>query len=194
MTSAAADASGEVWLRGNLRPLLGLATLAATIGAGLAAAVLFSDASPAACWMTAALLAMAAVVITGLALAAARPRLERAGDFLRVRLSPTQVHELPLEIVECFFLGSNSLEPQGAAPRDDVVTHRVGTLVVRLAERAVAYRERPTFGPWGTWREGSIVCDGRWCEPLSAELARRLSGRLIEAKRSAAARRAEGPA
>ena len=136
-------------------------------------------------------LAAGAAAIGGLAVAASRPRLERRGDCLLVRLSPTQVHELPLEIVECFFLGSHSLEPEGVPPRDDVVTHRVGTLVVRIAERALAYRERPTFGPWGTWQEGSIVCDGRWCEPLSAERARWLSGRLIEAKRSAAARRAE---
>jgi len=30
------------------------------------------------------------------------------------------------------------------------------------------------------------VFDGRWCEPLSAELARHLGRRLIDAKRSAA--------
>jgi hypothetical protein len=66
----------------------------------------------------------------------------------------------------------------------------VTTLVMRLAEREVDWGERPSFAPWGKWEDGAVVFDGRWCEPLSVDVARRLSGWLVEAKRAAAARTA----
>ena len=77
--------------------------------------------------------------------------------------------------------------------RDDAISHRVGTLVMRVAERAADWQARPTFVPWGTWSDGAIVFDGRWCAPLSVELARQLSGKLVAAKRAAAARAAGSP-
>jgi len=136
---------------------------------------------------------LAAVTMSLLLTAAASARLERVGDALRVRLSPFRVHDVPLELVECFFLGSEPLKPPGSVP-DDRPSQRVGTLVIRLAERAVDWRERPTLAEWGSWREGNIVCDGRWCEPLSADLVRTLTRRLVDAKRSLATARsaAEG--
>jgi hypothetical protein len=36
---------------------------------------------------------------------------------------------------------------------------------------------------WGSWEDGNVVFDGRWCEPLSQAVARDLSGRLLEARR-----------
>ena len=66
-------------------------------------------------------------------------------------------------------------------------------LVMRVAERAADWQARPTFVPWGTWSDGAIVFDGRWCAPLSVELARQLSGKLVAAKRAAAARAAGSP-
>jgi hypothetical protein len=83
-------------------------------------------------------------------------------------------------------MGSQRLEPEEMVA-DDQPTHRVGTLVMRVAERFKEWQARPTFTPWGTWQEGAIVFDGRWCEPLSVELARRLSGKLVDAKRAAVA-------
>jgi hypothetical protein len=65
----------------------------------------------------------------------------------------------------------------------------VGTIVVRLAERATEWRDRPSFAPWGSWADGHIICDGRWCEPLSVERARAISASLLEAKREVAATR-----
>jgi len=180
----------EVWLRGNLRPaslLVAVAVLAGTALAALAA------------WPATASLARPAAVVYALvvtpllvvlALAAARPRLCRRGDSLRVHLTPLGAHDVPLEFVECFFMGSHLLpDPDG---RDDRPMQRVGTLVMRIAERATAWQHRPTFAPWGTWADGAIVFDGRWCEPLSVELARRLSGRLVEARRAVAGRPGHG--
>jgi hypothetical protein len=176
----------EIWLRGNARPAALL--VAATLAAGTALAVLATLPPTRAIGLPVAIVfALAAgPLVAGLALAGSRPRLARRGGVLRVRLAPLVAHDVPLEFVECFFMGSHVLPaPDG---RDDLPGRRVGTLVMRIAERAAAWQARRTFAAWGTWADGAVVFDGRWCEPLSVELARRLSGRLVEAKREAAER------
>ncbi|MFM7137617.1 MAG: hypothetical protein ACKO1M_11195 [Planctomycetota bacterium] len=177
----------EVWLRGNVRPVAGLAVITIVVAAAIVAGFAAAGLAPAA-WLAgglaAALLAAAAVV----ARAAAAPRLVRAGERLEVRLVPGRVGRVPLEVVECVFGGSELLpEPGGdeASPR-----LRVGTLVVRFAERATEWKTRPAFRPWGTWDDGNAVIDGRWCEPLSRETVQRIAASLIDAKRSVAERTA----
>lgn len=182
--------AADVWLRGNVRPVIGLAALVAIVGAGLTAAVLLAGVAPAKSWLVFAAWLVAEAVVALLAAAAARPRLVHRrspehGDILEVRLAPGTSHGVPLDAIECFFMGSQRLEAEGDVA-DDQPTHRVGTLVMRVAERATEWQTRPTFTPWGTWQEGAIVFDGRWCEPLSVELARRLSGKLVDAKRASA--------
>ena len=172
----------DVWLRGNTRPVLGGAVVAGVIALGL---VLLAV-RPAATALERGWLVAFAAALAGLiglfAYAAAQPRLARRGDHLLARLAPFTVREVPLEIVECVFHGSQPLESAAGQP-----PLRVGTIVVRLAERATDWRQRPTFSPWGTWTDGHIVCDGRWCEPLSVDRARAISTSLLEAKREVAA-------
>ena len=179
----------EVWLRGNLRPV---AVLAAASLAGLAlcaAAMLRAGGMrmpPAAAVAGAAVVSAVLLALAALAAGAARPRLARRGDRLVVRLSPAGVAAVPRDGGECFFQGSNPLDRQGQPTCGDHASCRVNTLVMRLAERAEEHRMRRTFTPWGTWDDGYVVFDGRWCEPLSADLARALSRRLLDAKREAA--------
>ena len=175
-------AGAEIWLRGNVRPALGLLAAALSV-AGMVAALVGIARPPAwiawAAVVTAALFVAAAVA---LAWSASRPRLARRGTFLDVRLSPLAVHHVPIDIVECVFPGSQSL----VADRDDheaAAGRRVNTLVLRLAERAVDWRSRPVAAAWGTWDDGNVVFDGRWCQPLSPTLAREISARLLEARR-----------
>lgn len=182
--------AADVWLRGNMRPVLGLAAAVAIIGAALAAAVFLGGATPPGRWLVCGYWLVAAAVVAAFAAAASRPRLVHRVDsklenVLEVRLAPGAAHAVPLDVIECFFMGSQRLEPEGAVAEDQP-THRVGTLVMRVAERAKDWQARPTFAPWGTWQDGAIVFDGRWCEPLSVELARRLSGKLVDAKRAVA--------
>lgn len=177
-TSDSATARPEVWLRGNPRPALALAAvLAALAAAGVTIVVI---ARPSA-WIAGPVAMAVAVGLAsgvGVAWAASQPRLLRRGDALEVRLSPLGVERVPIEIVECVFPGTQSLgDDDGTADR------RVGTLVLRLAERATAWRSRPVASAWGAWEDGNVVFDGRWCEPLSQALARDLSGRLLEARR-----------
>jgi hypothetical protein len=173
-----------VWLRGNVRPVLGGAAVAAAMVAGLT----WLACRPAAGLMERDVciglaIGLAAIVILFL-WAATQPRLGRRGDRLVARLAPFTVQEVPLDVVECVFHGSHPLDAVPGAP-----PLRVGTIVVRLAERATEWRERRTFAPWGSWLDGHIVCDGRWCEPLSVERARAISASLLEAKREVAAAR-----
>lgn len=177
-TAVSSPTDAEVWLRGNPRPALALGCL--MVAGGLAAVVaVVAAAAPR--WVVTVVLAacaMDAIVAAGFAWAASRPRLVHRGGFLEIRLSPTGIERVPLEVVECVFPGT---QPLGAD--DGTADRRVGTLVLRLAERAAAWQTRPVAAAWGEWKEGNVVFDGRWCEPLSQALARDLSGRLLEARR-----------
>ena len=184
MTNERGETS-EIWLRGNLRPVAWLALVEAVVAGGLIAAVALRAPSLTSFLLVAVpFCGIAAGIVGVLAYAAARPRLERVDNCLRVRLSPTSVEDVPLEAVECFFQGSNPIARSGEPTCGEHAAFRVNTLVMRLAERFADYSKRPTFTPWGTWDDGYVVFDGRWCEPLSADLAKQLSRRLIDAKRS----------
>ena len=177
----------EVWLRGNVRPVAGLAVI--TIVVAAAASLGLATAGLAwAAWLVASIAAAVLAAAAVVARAAAAPRLACTGDRLEVRLAPGRVERVPLEAVECVFRGSELLpEPEGdeASPR-----LRVGTLVVRFAERASEWKARPAFRPWGTWDDGHAVIDGRWCEPLSREIVQRIAADLLAAKREVAERTA----
>ena len=177
----------EIWLRGNIRPVAWLALFVAMVAGGLIAAVSMGATKPLYWLLVAAFCGLAGGSVGMMAWVAARPRLERKGDFLQIRLSPTSVQQVPLEAVECFFQGSNPIARSGEPTCGDHAAFQVNTLVMRLAERAADISSCQTFTPWGTWDDGYVIFDGRWCEPLSADLARSLSRRLLDAKRSLSA-------
>ena len=172
----------EVWLRANVRPVAGLTVI---VGLAAGAGALVSSLAGAAPWLVWAVAGGgvgAVAVLAALGSVAGRSRLARVGDSLEVRLSPAAVERVPLAAVECIFRGTEPL----AASGDEQPRFRVGTLVVRFAERAAEWRTRPTFRPWGSWNDGHAVIDGRWCEPLSRETVERIAAALLEAKRQAA--------
>jgi len=187
------DGSGplrrEVWLRGNLRPAAALAALATLLGLAIVAAAILA-ALAAAFIAGAAATACLLVTAGGYGLwMASRPRLARVGDSLEAWLSLAGPQRLPLDVVECIFRGSEPLPLPGrpAGQENAPPKFRVNTVVVRLAERATDWRARETFRPWGTWKDGHLVVDGRWCEPLSPETVRGVADKLLEAKRELAA-------
>jgi len=179
-----AGAGRIVWLRANRRPGIVVAAVAT-----LLLVVIVVAARP---WQRPVggltWLAGGGVVVAGACCLTviSRPRIGLDGEGVAVHLRPARVDVVPLGAVECFFLGSR-LEPP---PPGDHSTggERVRTLVMRIAERAVDHAQRPTLPVWGGWREGSVTFDGRWCEPLSVDLVRRLNRELAAAKRAAKAR------
>ncbi len=177
----------EVWLQGNRRVAMILGAVAVVLDGGALVAMLMAvmgSSGSMAWWVVAAIAATAASGLMLLAWASHRPRLARQGDRLLVQVSPLVRREVPIDVVECFFPGSNPLDADGSPTCGEHAAFRVGTLVIRIAERALDYRAGDTFTPWATWEDSYLVLDGRWCEPLSPALVKELSSRLVAAKRA----------
>jgi hypothetical protein len=110
------------------------------------------------------------------------PRLALGRGELLVYLRGLVPWRVPLDAVECFFIGQAPHRARwlrAAGRRVENVT-----VVVRLAERAAAWRQRDANPALGTWRDGYITLFGLWCEPLNGELVNRLNRHLAEAKRA----------
>jgi hypothetical protein len=186
---AAGTEAGD-WLGANRRLVWLLAVVAGgLLAGGLGAAV--AAGRTAGGWrlflgILAAGSGLLAAVVAVVAGRAAVARMSCRGETLVVRTGPFGSERLPLDVVECFFLGSQLLDRSGSPTRDDEPAFRVGTLVVRVAERAVAgHAESWTArGPWAVWEDGYLIIDGRWTEPLTVETVRRVNGRLAQAKRA----------
>jgi hypothetical protein len=188
--------TAEVWLRGNIRPVL-LAALATLLSGGLIVAALVVFKAPA--WVVAVvslLVATGAAATAAVAVESSRPRVARRVNLVLLRLAPWHLETVPLEVLECFFLGSSPVgthpassacgedaeaSPESAAQPES--SRRRGTLAIRLAERSHEYVQRSVSLPWGGWARGTIVVDGLWCEPLTPALVRDLTGRLVSAQR-----------
>jgi hypothetical protein len=168
------------WLGAVVAVVLAVLTLLAAVAAGQSAGGVRLVLVGLACGA-----AFSTLLSACLTLAAFRPAVSAEGDWLLVRLGPGRTERLPLTAVEVFFLGSQPLDHRGGPADADEASFRVGTLVVRVAERATAVAKRSGGGPWAAWENGYLVIDGRWTEPLTVETLRRINGRLIVAKRAA---------
>jgi len=120
-----------------------------------------------------------------LAVAAAAAATQTAGGW-RLVLSVLAAGIGLFTVAECFFLGSQRLDRSGSPTAGDDPAFRVGTLVVRVAERAAKRHadEWTARGIFAAWEDGYLVIDGRWTEPLTVETLRRVNGRLAQAKRA----------
>jgi hypothetical protein len=167
-----------VWLRANPRPAL-LVSLPPTV-LGLALAAVAAAAArggwPASIW-----LGLAGLGVAGCAWGGAsahwltRPRLERRGDRLWVRLRWTAVEKVPLEVIEGCLLGTAEIPaPLGGPPLE------TATLVIKLADRAAEWADRPTNRWLGQWCGHYLRVRGTFCERLDAGLVRRLNQQLAE--------------
>ncbi len=125
-------------------------------------------------------LAMVAGLIIGILLSLLRtPRLAyQAGDLL-VYLRSWRPERVPVEHVECFFLGQGTSD----IPIQQVAEPQTATIVIRLAEAAKEYHQREVKPALGQWCGGYIVLRGTWCEPINASLLRRLNQRLVQVQR-----------
>lgn len=163
----------EVWLRSNRRALwMGMAApaLLAAIGVAL---LLFGGGgfSRAAAWVT---LVVGALLAAFLLRQMNQPRLAYEPGYMLVYLHLGAPIRVPINAVECFFLGSGPLKLS-----DHVnAPQRTVSLLVRMAEKATDWAGRPTKLALGRWAEGYIMIHGAWCEPLSLEIVNRLNARM----------------
>jgi fumarate reductase subunit D len=169
----------EIWLRPNRRILL-VATVAPALLVllGLVVALGVFGAAPTAARVFAATLALlGGVLLVLLAWFFRQPRLAYDGRHLLVNLRSARPIEVPIEYVECFFLGSGLRRLPGRADREV----QMSLLRIRLAERATEWAHRDVKPALGAWCGGYITIYGSWCEPLDIDLVNRLNARLAAA-------------
>jgi len=168
------------WLSPNLRVMLIGMVILVCLLAGGALLVAGWPADYVALRVGGAVLAGAAVVALGVLIYTARlPRLAYEDGHLLVYLRSTEPARVPIECVECFFLGkvTRNLPAGGGA------TAETKTVVVRLAESAVDWHQREVKPALGQWCGGYITIRGTWCEPLSVQRVNQLNCRLAEVQR-----------
>ncbi len=110
-----------------------------------------------------------------------QPRLAYDTRHLLVYLRPGPPIRLPVELVQCAFLGAGLTQFRGAARAG----LRTSNLVIRLDEKAMQWHEIEVKPALGRWTEGYITINGAWCEPLTLEVVQRLNTRLHEVNQRA---------
>lgn len=179
----------EVWLRTNRRAwLLGLIlpALAALGAGGLLAFAYLNSAHWSLYVLSGAILAVALYLTGNILWMANQPRLAYEADSLLVYFEGQEPVRVPLEIVECFFLGQGPSE----LPKIAGVEPETSNVIVRLAERAKDWHHRDVKPAIAHWCEGYITLRGAWCEPISGEALKALNQRLAAAHREQKARQA----
>jgi hypothetical protein len=179
----------EVWLRTNRRALLlGSIMPVMLLLAGCSfLAVAYWQQWHWSFWLVPSFAAVAGIYLIGnLLWHAAQPRLAYEPDSLLVYLEANEPVRVPLEIVECFFLGQGPSE----LPKIDGMEPETSNVIVRLAERAKDWHHRDVKPAIAHWCEGYITLRGAWCEPISGEALKALNHRLATAHREQKARQA----
>ena len=173
----------EVWLRPNRRALGSFALAAAFMLAGSIFVLLTSPGRTVFVSLSLAIILLVCLLVIFLS-SLWRPRLAYHCGQLLVYLRPGRPISIPIDIVECFFLGqADSL--LGRSPfGSSAATQQTSTIVVRLAESAREWKHVEVQPALGQWCDGYIVIRGTWCEPLSGELVGQLNHRLVAAHRA----------
>jgi hypothetical protein len=108
------------------------------------------------------------------------PRLACSEDELLVYLNGLRPSRVPLQVVECFFLGQ--APSMISHPTGDIVES--AAVVIRLAERAKQWHRQDVPQSMGRWCDGYITVRGTWCEPLDRDVVNRMNLSLAEIKRA----------
>jgi hypothetical protein len=117
------------------------------------------------------------------------PRLAYVQDRLLVYvLNSVDPIRVPIDIVECFFLGQGPSDLPKLAGREPETQN----VIVRLAESAADWKHREVKPAFGHWCEGYITIRGAWCERITPQLMKRLNHRLAEIHRERKAAAQEG--
>jgi hypothetical protein len=112
------------------------------------------------------------------------PRLAYADGQLLVYLRSIDPEPVPIEHVECFFLGQGDSDIPVGIRKHGGSASQTANIVTRLAESAPEFHHREIRSPFGQWCGGYIVIRGTWCEPINGPLLQRLNQRLAQVHRA----------
>ena len=171
----------ETLLRPNLRAIYaGVLLPAVTLIVGLALALGPWQAET---WLRGVgwtLTAFSALILALLLRQTRQPRLAYEGGHLLIYLRSGPPIRLPVELVQCAFLGAGPTQLPGRGS----LGLRSANLVLRLDERATDWQEVEVKPALGRWSDGYITIHGAWCEPLKIDVVQRLNERLHELNQS----------
>lgn len=172
----------QVWLRANVRALscgLIVPVLFAALGLSLAVGLPSASSYAVFRWLGWGCFCLASLLTALLIYAMRIPRLAYQNGQLLVYLRSVRPVCVPIEVVECFFLGNAPSLMRDASGNES----RTATVVVRIAESATAWHNVEVNALLGRWCDGYITIRGTWCEPLRGDLLNRLNAYLVEAHR-----------
>ena len=171
----------EVWLQPNRRLLLVGIVGVLTACFGFWGAVIFAAFTQRP--LIAGLLALPALGLLwglgSLIYAYYRPVIAYEPGELLVYFKTGAAHRLPIDIVECFFLGQG---PSFLPPVNGKETD-TQNIIIRLAEAAEEWKHRDLPADEAHWCESYITLRGAWCEPITKERLLALNRRLVEVQR-----------
>jgi len=170
----------ETWLKPNRRAILfgAIAPVAITV----LGAWLFADSTATVGWTwrgVGLILMTVGLAVTVLMLRQlARPRVGYGNGFVKFYLRSGKPIDVPVEVIEAFFLGQGAAKLPGRIRSHDQSVN----LVARLSQRHQEWERHEVKPALGNWCDGYVTIRGTWCEPLDGEVIRRLNRRLKEVK------------
>ena len=168
----------EIWLRGNRRAIW-IGTLPPAL-VGLLGAWLVVRPAPLESgllrWIGAAFVLGGGALIAALVTQLRQPRISYNDGRVAFHLRWGPPVEVPVELVEAFFLGQGPTMLVGQQLRNEPTVN----LVARLSQREPQWHHREVKPALGAWCDGYVTIRGTWCEPLNGELVRLLNHRLRE--------------
>lgn len=184
----------ETLLRPNPRPLLLAMILPGAVlvaGLGILAASLGGGIPHGWSWVGGGIAAVAGLGLASITRLLATPRLAYRDGELLVSLGTPQPIRVPIDVVECFFLGQGPTMLPSSAFRSrgengEASDPETSTIIVRLAESAEQWKHQEVRPEFGHWCDGYITIRGTWCERIHGELLQKLNRQLVEFHRQRA--------
>jgi len=172
----------EVWLHSNRRILM-LAMVPTTLLGALGTLMFLLELPTFVQIIGGVVAVVACLLLLGLCQQLLRHRITHRPGFVCFYLKSGKPIEVPIHIVEAFFLGQGPAHLPGA----DQDRTKTVNLVVRLSQRETDWAERDVKEALGSWKEGYITIRGTWCEPLTKDVIHHLNSSLSQASKAAAA-------
>jgi hypothetical protein len=167
----------EVGLKTNRRAILfGFVLPLVIVGIGLWL-TFGAERGTAYAWPGALVSVFGALMLFALLRQIRRPRIAFRDGHVLFYLRSGQPIAVPVDIVESFFAGQSEAHLPGFANQPQSVN-----LIARLARRHTEWAEQTVKPALGKWSDSYVTIRGTWCEPLGAEVIRRLNRRLKEVK------------